>query len=89
MSAFNSSAAIEKTYYKKKQRRDTKQNKILFENDKKRLREQARDKLRKLSEEETNEKRKYGRSRCHNMSKEKKQKLKEYQKHYREARELK
>ena len=89
MSAFNSIESIEKTYYKKKQRRDTKQNKILFENDKKRLREQARDKLRKLSEEEKNEKRKYGRSRCHNMSKEKKQKLKEYQKHYLEARELK
>ena len=30
-------------------------------------------------------KREYGRNRYHKMSKEKKQKLKEYQKHYREA----
>ena len=32
-----------------------------------------------------NEKREYGKNRYHNMSEEKKQKLKEYQKNYREA----
>ena len=43
-----------------------------YENDKNRLREQARDKYRNLSEEEKNRKREYGRNRYHNMSKEKK-----------------
>ena len=38
-----------------------------------------------MSEEEKNKKREYGNNRCHNMSEEKKQKLKEYQKKYREA----
>ena len=56
-----------------------------YENNKERLREQARDKYRKLSEEEKNKKREYGKKRYHNMSKEKKQRLKEYQKNYREA----
>ena len=44
-----------------------------YENDKKRLREQARDKHRNLSEEEKNKKREYGKSRYCNMSEEKKQ----------------
>ena len=44
-----------------------------YENDKKRLREQARDKYRNLSEEEKNKKREYGKSRYCNMSEEKKQ----------------
>ena len=44
-----------------------------YKNDKERLREQARDKYRNLSEEEKNEKRNYGRNRYHNMSEEKKQ----------------
>ena len=52
----------------------------------KRLREQARDKYRNLSEEEKNKKREYGKNRYRNMSEEKKQRLKEYQKNYREAR---
>ena len=43
-----------------------------YENDKKRLREQARDKYRNLSEEEKNKKRKYGKNRYLNMSEEKK-----------------
>ena len=43
---------------------------------KKRLREQARDKYRNLSEEDKNKKREYGRNRYHNMSEEKKQRLK-------------
>ena len=50
---------------------------------KKRLRQQARDKYRNFSEEEKNNKRKYGKNRYHKMSKEKR--LKEYQKNYREA----
>ena len=43
-----------------------------YENDKKRLRDQARDKHRNLSEEKINEKREYGKSRYRNMSEEKK-----------------
>ena len=46
----------------------------------KRLREQARDKYRNLSEEKKNENREYGKNRYHNMSEEKKQRLEEYQK---------
>ena len=58
-----------------------------YENDKERLRKQARDKYRSLSQEE--KKREYGRNRYKSMSKEKKQELKEYQKNYREAKKLK
>ena len=47
---------------------------------KKRLREEARDKYRNLSEKGKNESREYGRNRYHNMSEEKKRRLKEYQK---------
>ena len=50
-----------------------------------RLRGQARDKYRNLSEEEKNKKREYGKNRYRNMSEEKEEKLKEYQKNYREA----
>ena len=56
-----------------------------YENDKERLRKQARDKYRNLSEEEKNKKGEYGRKIYRNISKEEKQKLKEYQKNYREA----
>ena len=56
-----------------------------YKNGKERLRENARDKYRNLTEEEKNIKRKYGRKRYHNISEEKKQKLKEYQKKYCEA----
>ena len=52
---------------------------------KKRLREQARDKYRNLSEKEKNKKREYGKNRYHNMSEEKKERRKEYQKNNREA----
>ena len=51
-----------------------------YENVKERLREQARDIYRNLSEEEKNKKRDYGRRKYHNISKEEKQKPKEYQK---------
>ena len=48
-----------------------------YQNDKERLREQARNKYRNLSEEDKEKKREYGRNRYHNMSEEKKQELKE------------
>ena len=50
-----------------------------FENDKERLRRQARDKHKNLSEEEKNKKKEYGCNRYHNMSEEKKQRLKKNQ----------
>ena len=57
-----------------------------YENDKERLRGQARDKYRNLSEEEKKKKkREYGKNRYQNMSEGKKEKLKEYQKKYCEA----
>ena len=56
-----------------------------YENDKERLREQARDKYRNLSEEERNKKREYGKNKYCNMSEER---LKEYEKNYREAKSL-
>ena len=51
-----------------------------YENNIEILRERAKSKYRDLSEEERNVKRTYGRNRYHNMSGEKKQRLKEYQK---------
>ena len=42
-----------------------------YENDKEKLREQARNKYRNLSEEEKNKKREYRKNRYHNMSEEK------------------
>ena len=53
-------------------------------NNKVRLREQARDKYRNLSEEEKDKKTECRKNRYH-MSEEKKQRLKEYQKNYCEA----
>ena len=53
-----------------------------YQRNKKRLKVQARDKYRSLSEEEKNKKREYGKNRFRNMSGEKKQRLKEYQKNY-------
>ena len=58
------------------------------ENDKEKLKKQARDEYRNLSEEEKNKKREYGKNRYHNMSEEKKQRLKEYQKSYREVKKF-
>ena len=51
-----------------------------YENDKERLRKQARDKYRNLSKEEKNKKGEYGKNRCRNMSEEKKQRLKNIKK---------
>ena len=56
-----------------------------YENEKERLRRQARDKYKNLSEEEKNKKREYGKNRYRNMSEEKKQRLKKYQKKCRYA----
>ena len=56
-----------------------------YENDKKRLKEQVRDKYRNLSEEDKNKNREHGRNRYHNMSEEMKERLKEYKKNYRDA----
>ena len=73
------------TYYQKTRDIILNRPKDYYENNKERLRLQARDKYRKLSEEEKDKKREYGKNRCHNMSKEEKKRLKEYQKNYREA----
>ena len=62
-------------------------SKEYYENNKERLRVQARDKYRNLPEEEKN-KREYGTNRCRNMSEENKEKLKEYQKNYRKAKSV-
>ena len=51
-----------------------------YENNKERLREQAKEKYRDLSKEDKNKKRECGKNRYHNMFEEKKQRLKEYQK---------
>ena len=65
------------TYYQKNR------DKILWY-DKEKLREQARDKYRNLSEEQKNKKiwKNMEKNRCHNMFEDKKQRLKEYQKNY-------
>ena len=73
------------TYHKKPRDIILNRAKDYYENDKERLRRQARDKYRNLYEEEKNKKREYGKNRYGDMSEEKKQRLKEYQKNYREA----
>ena len=65
--------STELTYYKRIRHVILNRAKDYYENDKERLREQARDKYRNLSEEEKNKKREYGKNRYHNMSEEKKQ----------------
>ena len=78
------SESADLTYYQRK--RDMILNRAKdYENDKERLREQARDKYRNLSKEEKNEKREYERNRYRNMSVEKKQRLKAYQNNYHKA----
>ena len=70
------------TYYQRNQNVILNRAKDYNENDKERLREQARDKYKNLSEEEKNKRRGYGKNRYRNMYEEKKQRLKEYQKNY-------
>ena len=59
------------TYYKKTRDAILNRAKYYYENDKERLREQARDKYRNLSEEAKNKKRKYGKNKYLNISEEK------------------
>ena len=68
------------TYYQRNWDVILNRAKDYYENDKERLREQARDKYRNLSEEDKNKKREYGENRYRNMSEKKKKRLKEYQK---------
>ena len=76
------------TYYQINQDVTLNRARDYYENDKERLREQARNKYRNLSEEEKNKKREYTKNRYNNMSEEKKQRLKEYQKNYREGKKV-
>ena len=59
------------TYYQRNRDVILNRTKYYYENDKERLREQARDKYRTLSEEEKNTKREYGKNRHHNYLKKK------------------
>ena len=79
------SKSADLSYYQRNRNVVLNTAKDYYEDDKERLKGQARDKSRNLSEEEKNKKRKYGKNRYRNMSEEKKQRLKEYQKNYREA----
>ena len=75
----------EETFYQRNRGRILNRAKKNIKMIKKKLREQARDKYRNLSEEEKIKKKEYGRNRYHNMSKEKNQELKKYQINYCEA----
>ena len=79
---------VDLTYYQKNWNVILNRVKDCYENDKERLREQARDKYRNSSEEK-NKKREYRKNRYLNMSEEKKKRLKEYQKNYLEAKKSK
>ena len=85
MSECNSIENTILTYYKKNQDVILNRAKYYYENDKERLRMQARNKYRNLSAEEKNKKRKYVKNRYRNMSEEEKKRLKECQKNYRET----
>ena len=76
------------TYYQRNRDVILNRAKDYYENDKERLRVQARDKYRNLTEEEKNKKREYGMNRYRNMSEERKQRLKEYPKKYRLAKKF-
>ena len=62
------------TNYKKNRDVIINRAKDYYKIDKERLKEQARDKYRNLSEKDKNKKREYGRNRFHNMSEETKTK---------------
>ena len=68
------------TYYQKNRDVILNRGKDYYENNKERLREQAKNKYRNLSEEEKNKKREYVKNRYRKMPEEKKQRIKEYQK---------
>ena len=75
MSKYKSVKSVDLTYYQKNRDVILNRAKDDYQNYKERSRGQARNKYRKLSEEKNNR----------NMSEEEKQRLKEYQKNYREA----
>ena len=75
---------VELTYYQRNRDVILNRAKDYYENDKERLREQARDKYRNLSEEEKIKRQNMEKTDIR-MSAEKKPRLKEYQKHYRQA----
>ena len=88
MSECNSIEHAYLTYYQKNWVVILNRAEDYYENDKKRLTVQARDKYRNLSQEKKNGKRECRKNRYCNMSEEKKQRLKEYQKNYREAKKI-
>ena len=65
------SESVDLTYYQRNRDVILNRPKGQHESDKKRLREQARDKYRNLSEEVKNKKREYAKNRYRNMSEEK------------------
>ena len=71
LSYIKMSESADLTYYQRNRDVILNRSKDYYENDKDRLRGQARDKNRKLSEEEKNTKREYRKNRYHNMSEEK------------------
>ena len=77
----------ETTYYQRNRGVMLNRAKRYYHDDIEVLREKAKNKYRELSEEEKYIKREYRRIRYHNMSEKnpKKQRLKEYQRNYREA----
>ena len=79
---------IDLTYYQRNWDVILNRSKDYYENDKKRLREQARNTETYLKRKKIKKKREYGKNRYHNMSEEKKIRLKEYQKNYREAKTI-
>ena len=66
---------VDSTYYQRNWYMILNRVKDYYENDKERLRAEARDKCRNLPEEEKNKNREYGKNRYCNMSEEKKQTL--------------
>ena len=84
MSECNSVESAYLIYYQRNRNVILNRTKYYYEDDKERLREQARDKYRNLSEEEKYKEREYWKKRYQNMSERKKQRLKEHQKSYRE-----
>ena len=66
----------EETYYQRNRYVVLNRTKDYYKNDEERLRQQARDKYRNLSEEEKNKKREHGRNRYHSIPEAKKTKTK-------------
>ena len=76
------SESTDLTYYQRNRKVILNRAKDYYENDKDRLREQAKINIETYLQKEKNKKREYGKSRYRNMSEEKKPRLKEYQKNY-------